>query len=128
MRTLLIASRPQWEVALGQLETWFVSNEIDASTQSKLLIAFDEIVSNIFNHNTQEIPIEIEVGCEKKPSLVSLSFTDNCELFNPLNSVKKNKTDAIGGWGLDIIKQLMDDIEYKVIDNKNCLIIKKEIL
>lgn len=127
MRTLHIASRSQWEVALGQLEAWFISKEIDAAIQSKLFIAFDEIVSNIFNHNSQEIPIEIEVTCEKKPTLISLSFTDNCKLFNPLNSVKK-EPDAIGGWGLDIVKQLMDDIEYKVVDNKNCLTVKKQIL
>lgn len=127
MRTLQIASRSQWEVALGQLEAWFISNEIDAAIQSKLFIAFDEIVSNIFNHNSQEIPIEIEVNCEKNPTLISLKFTDNCKLFNPLNSVKK-EPDAIGGWGLDIVKQLMDDIEYKVVDNKNCLIVKKQIL
>lgn len=127
MRTLHIASRSQWEVALGQLEAWFISKEIDAATQNKLFIAFDEIVSNIFNHNSQEIPIEIEVHCEKKPPLISLNFTDNCKLFNPLNSVKK-EPDAIGGWGLDIVKQLMDDIEYKVVDNKNCLIVKKQIL
>lgn len=127
MRTLHIASRSQWEVALNQLEAWFISNEIDAATQNKLFIAFDEIVSNIFNHNSQEIPIEIEVNCEKKPTLISLNFTDNCKLFNPLNSNKK-ESDAIGGWGLDIVKQLMDDIDYKVVDNKNCLIVKKQIL
>ena len=127
MRTLYIASRSQWEVALGQLEDWLISNEIDVPNQSKLLIVFDEIVSNIFNHNTQETPIEVEVNCKKHATSVSLSFTDNCNLFNPLKN-SENKPKAIGGWGLDIVKNLMDKIEYEVIDNKNCLTVKKNIL
>lgn len=125
MTTLHIASRSQWEIALNQLEDWLNSNEIDAATQQKVFITFDEVISNIFNHNNQENPIEIEVNLEKNPSTISLSFMDNCKLFNPLENIKK-ETGTIGGWGLDIIQKLMTTVEYKVQDEKNCLIVKKQ--
>lgn len=127
MRSLFIASRSQWENALNQLEDWLNSHEIDATTQNKVFITFDEVISNIFNHNKQDNPIEIEIKLNKSPSMVSLTFKDNCELFNPLNKVEK-KAEDFGGWGLDIIKQLMDDIEYQIVDNENCLTVEKSLL
>ena len=126
MRTLSIASRSQWEIALNQLEDWLESNKIDAALQQKIYITFDEVISNIFNHNEQENPIEIEVEINKNPSMISLAFRDNCKLFNPLNKLEKEEI-SFGGWGIDIVKKLMDAVEYDVVDGENCLTVKKHI-
>ena len=123
MRTLSIASRSQWEIALNQLEDWLESNKIDAALQQKIFITFDEVISNIFNHNEQENPIEIEVEINKNPSMISLAFTDNCKLFNPLNKEEKEEVN-FGGWGIDIVRKLMDKVEYDIVAGKNCLIVK----
>ena len=126
MRTLSISSRSQWEIALNQLEDWLESNKIDAASQQIIFITFDEVISNIFNHNEQEDPIKIEVEIYKNPIMISLAFKDNCKLFNPLNKQEKEEI-SFGGWGIDIVKKLMDAVEYYVVDGENCLTVKKHI-
>ena len=126
MRTFSIASRSQWEIALNQLEDWLESNKIDVALQQKIFITFDEVISNIFNHNEQENPIEIEVEINKNPSMLSLAFRDNCKLLNPLNKQEKEEI-SFGGWGIDIVEKLMDAVEYDVVDGENCLTVKKHI-
>lgn len=123
MRTLLIASRSQWQIALSQLDDWLESNKLDAALQQKILITFDEVISNIFNHNEQKNTIEIKVAIDKNHSVISLAFTDNCKLFNPLNKEEKEEVN-FGGWGIDIVRKLMDKVEYDIVAGKNCLIVK----
>lgn len=127
MRTLQISSRSQWENALHQLEMWLEEHEVSMSVQQNMMIAFDEIVSNIFHHNKQDFPVQIDIQVDIQTSSVTLVFKDNCKLFNPLESVK-NKESDIGGWGIDIILRLMDDTKYEIVNGMNCLTIQKHII
>lgn len=97
------------------------------SVQQNIMIAFDEIVSNIFHHNEQDFPVQIDIQVDIQISSVTLVFKDNCKLFNPLES-EKNKESDIGGWGIDIILKLMDDTKYEIANGMNCLTIQKHII
>ncbi len=127
MRTLTISSRSQWEKSLIHLENWLREDNVNTSIQQSIFISFDEIISNIFRHNPEKKSIEINIKLEINSSTISLNFIDNCKLFNPLN--KKDKEEiSFGGWGIDIIKKLMDEFKYEIINDKNCLTIKKYIV
>ena len=125
-RTLHISTRSQWEDALNLLEELFSEEDIDSAHQQSIFIAFDEIISNVFNNNKEKDLIEIEVEFCINSSFISLIFNDNCKLFNPLDKKEKQEI-SFGGWGIDIVRKLMDEMEYKIIDGRNCLTIKKQI-
>lgn len=127
MRTLHISSRSQWENALSRLETWLEEQEVSMSVQQNIFIAFDEIVSNIFHHNEQDFPVQIDIQVDIQSSSVTLAFKDNCKLFNPLEATNTKEND-IGGWGIDIVLKLMDVTKYEIVNGMNCLTIQKNIV
>ncbi|HUH75087.1 MAG TPA: ATP-binding protein [Chitinophagales bacterium] len=127
MRTLIISSRSQWENSLNQLENWLVEFHIHPTIQQHIYVSFDEIVSNIFRHNSTQKTIKINIKIDLETSFIALTFSDNCPLFNPLNKIDKVEI-SLGGWGIDIVKKLMDEIHYEIVNDKNCLSIKKYIV
>lgn len=63
---------------------------------------------------------------------VKISFEDNGIKFNPLekedpDTNSKIEDMQIGGLGIYIVKESMDNIEYKYENNKNILILSKNI-
>ncbi|MCL2187927.1 MAG: ATP-binding protein [Defluviitaleaceae bacterium] len=101
----------------------FISSELSSlgySEHWEFLVAAEEVFSNtVFYAN---IPIHNFINClisydaEKKQA--SLKFEDYGKPFNPLTrpvpelnlSIKERK---IGGLGIHIVKDLMDDVEYE---------------
>jgi sigma-B regulation protein RsbU (phosphoserine phosphatase) len=91
-------------------------------------IAVDEIFSNLVNYsNCSEIKVDIEISEE----LIKLVFKDNGKKFNPLEEVKEVNVNSsseereIGGLGVHIVKNIMDEVFYEYKSNMNQLTILK---
>lgn len=90
-------------------------------------IAIDEIMSNIiFYSGSKDIEIEYMVSEED----VVLSFKDNGICYNPLDTeqpdIEASATERkIGGLGIFMVKELMDEVAYQYEDGRNILRIKK---
>ena len=98
-------------------------------------ISIDEIYSNIVKFAYPEKPGAVTVQLLlNDPERISLKFVDSGVPYNPLETEDPDITLApeergIGGLGIFMVKQMMDEIEYKYEykDHKNMLTITKKI-
>lgn len=93
-------------------------------------VAIDEIFSNIVNYGyaneNNYITIKMYVDTNLKNKLIKITFIDSAEKFNPLDvSAPDTTLDAdkreIGGLGIFIVREMMDEVFYEYKDNCNQL-------
>ena len=96
-------------------------------------IAVDEFYSNIANYAYGQkkgfATISLEELVEPKHGVL-ITFTDEGKPYNPLKKEDPDTTlsaeeRGIGGLGIFMAKDLMDEIEYAYRDDKNILMVKK---
>ncbi len=119
--------------------TEFVNDFLSKVTNNKkaiyqINVAIDELFSNIvkFAYNPEVGKAIVRIELKEEPVSVSISFVDNGRPFNPLELENPDITlDAserqIGGLGIFIVKQSMDEISYEYKNNQNILTIKKNL-
>ena len=100
---------------------------------SQIDIAVDEICSNIFNYAYMDKKGQVLVEISYQDKMVAIRFVDTGVKFNPLEkedpdvnlSLQERK---IGGLGIYLVKQLMDDVKYEYsLKNENILTIIKKV-
>lgn len=103
-----------------------------AKTQMKIAIAVDEIFSNIayyaYGDNGGDVTVRIEE--QTQPGGIILTFIDSGIPYNPLEQEDPDlslslEERPIGGIGIFMMKQMMDDISYCYRDGQNILNIVK---
>ena len=99
----------------------------------QLDVAVDEVCSNIFNYAYKDKKGIVTVDISFKDKTLKISFIDNGVKFNPLNKEDPNvnlplEERPIGGLGIFLVKQLMDDVTYEYSPNgENILTIIKKV-
>ena len=101
--------------------------------QLQLDIAVEEIYINIasYAYDGKEGPSEIIFDTVDNDN-VSITFLDSGVPYNPLAKEDPDITLSaaereIGGLGIFMLKQSMDDMKYEYKDGKNCLTLIKNI-
>ena len=103
-------------------------------TMMKIAVAVEEIFANIANYayvpDRGTASIRVEVSHD--PDNVTITFTDRGMPFNPLANEDPDVSltadeRPIGGLGVFLVKQTMDDARYEYKDGKNILTIKKDL-
>ena len=101
--------------------------------QLQLDIAVEEIYINIasYAYDGNEGPSEIIFDTVDNDN-VSITFLDSGVPYNPLAKEDPDITLSaaerqIGGLGIFMVKQSMDDMKYEYKDGKNCLTLIKNI-
>ncbi len=119
--------------------TDFVDSELEErncpkTARCQIDIAIDEIFSNIANYayNPKQGDAIVRVEVTDDPLEVIITFTDKGKPYNPLlkedPDVSLSAEDReIGGLGVFIVKESMDEIDYHYEDGKNVLKIRKNI-
>ncbi|MBQ5681882.1 MAG: SpoIIE family protein phosphatase, partial [Peptococcaceae bacterium] len=97
--------------------------EVPAKLSAKLMVAVDEIYSNIVRYSGAS---EAQIRLVKEEELVQLIFTDDGEPYNPLNAKAPDVTAsaedrAIGGLGIFMVRKMMDNVEYEYTNDRNKL-------
>ncbi|MBQ2014301.1 MAG: SpoIIE family protein phosphatase [Peptococcaceae bacterium] len=97
--------------------------EVPAKLSAKLMVAVDEIYSNIVRYSGAS---EAQIRLVKEEKLVQLIFRDNGEPYNPLNEKAPDVTAsaedrAIGGLGIFMVRKMMDNVEYEYTNDRNKL-------
>lgn len=95
-------------------------------------IAIDELFSNIahYSYNPEIGQATVRVEVMENPLAVSITFIDNGVPFDPLSKEDPDLTLSaeerqIGGLGIYMVKESMDEITYEYKDGQNILSIKK---
>lgn len=124
------------ENEIGKL---FIDNKKVVEYFNKLEVCTEEIVVNIIDHAYNGIIIDdikkvyIELEIDMNINKISITYIDNGPEFNPINKdnpniLKSAKDREIGGLGIFITKQVVDDVEYEYVNNQNKLKLIKFIV
>ncbi|MCQ2271193.1 MAG: ATP-binding protein [Bacteroidales bacterium] len=104
----------------------------DESLQFKIRLSVEETVENVvcYAYNNGLGYIEVETSLEN--GVLSIMLKDSGKPFNPLNAPDPNVSLAledrpIGGLGIFLCKQMMDEVNYEYVDNCNILTMKINI-
>lgn len=118
----------------------FIESELEKFEFSfKIITQFNLVIEELFvnvasyaykDKNDGKCKITIDYNQDKQE--VKLSMEDNGIKFNPLEKEEPDITLSaedrpIGGLGILLVKKNMDNIEYKYEDNKNVLILSKNV-
>ena len=100
----------------------------------KIEVAIEEILTNVasYAYGGEEGNIEVKYQLLDSPRTIVITVIDEGVEFNPLESEDPDITlsieeRGIGGLGIFIVKNTMDEMEYKRDGNKNVLIMKKKV-
>ena len=89
-------------------------------------VAIDEILSNIVKYGHPEGAAEdsrVEISLRLEAESLEMVILDAAAPFNPLEAERPDTTLAaedreIGGLGIEIVRRLMDAIEYERVDDR----------
>ena len=112
--------------------TQFLQRRLDAAdcaekTKSAMMVAIDEIASNIVRYSgAPDFTVQVVV----EEASVSVVFSDAGKKFNPLAKEDPDVSlsadeRAIGGLGLFMVKRMMDEVTYDHVDGRNVLTLRK---
>nr|WP_320160317.1 ATP-binding protein [uncultured Methanoregula sp.] len=93
-------------------------------------LAVEEAITNVIVHGYEGREGEIVIACRATKGIVEIQIEDKAPPFDPLSLPEPDLTASvddrkIGGLGIFLIRQVMDDIVYRHEDNKNILILVK---
>jgi len=118
---------PEVSALLGvEMQTSGFGSEEILDTQ----LAVEEAVTNVISHGYKEPGNEVIVSCRISPERIEIQIIDTAPPFNPL-SVPEPELDStiedrhIGGLGVFLIRQVMDEISYRYENGKNILLLIK---
>ena len=109
------------------------SQHLPLNIINSLDLALDEILNNIITHGyIQHNESDITIQIMRSDSQIIIIIEDQGKKFNPLkikaaDTESKIENRPIGGLGIHLIKNFIDEIQYKYENNKNCLTLKKLI-
>ena len=95
----------------------------------KVNLVLDELSVNIVNYGGETS--EIEVCLDADADEVRVEITDDGRPFDPLNDAMEPDLDApledraIGGLGIHLVREMMDELHYSREDGKNRLAMVK---
>ena len=100
----------------------------------KIELALEEVLVNIASYAYDSEPGDIHIEYEllDSPRMIKIQIIDSGKEFNPLAHEDPDislpiEEREVGGLGLFIVKNTMDEVKYDRRDNKNILTIKKKI-
>jgi len=116
------------------IETIMASADIpqDPGLEFKIRLCVEEVVENIVRYAYKDGQGFVEIGTELQDGVLTISFRDAGVQFDPLAKDDPDITLSaderqIGGLGIFLCKQMMDDLRYEYRDGCNCLYMVKKI-
>ena len=106
---------------------------LDSETTMNLNIALEEVVINVILYAyPQKMGENIIIKASSDNNILVFTITDKGDEFDPTKVEDADITLAaedreIGGLGIFIVKNIMNEVTYQRLDGKNILTLKKNI-
>ena len=126
------------EAVIDNLEqvTAFVDSRLEAldcpvDTQFQIEVAMEELFTNIANYAYAPGTGSVTIRTEGEPRAIALTFIDSGVPYDPLAKEDPDLTLSleerpIGGLGVYMARQCMDEMTYRREDGKNVTTVRKE--
>ena len=103
---------------------------VDPKTQTNIDIAVEEIFVNISSYAYPDCDGKVSVCLFAESNSITIEFKDNGIPYNPLAKADPDvslpaEQREIGGLGIFMVKNLMDEMSYEYRNGQNILTIKK---
>ena len=118
----------QWPVMKGTIHSFGMCAGLGKKALKQFEVAAEEAIVNVL-HYSQASEVELKLMREK--SQIILLLTDDGIAFDPTAHVPNEKaTDErqVGGMGIHLIRQIMDEMHYERSEEKNILTLVKKII
>ena len=114
------------------LAEWIDSLQLPESMNMMVNLALEEAVSNVMLYAYPDTSGQVLVEAEKTDEQVTFTITDSGIPFDPTAQSEPDITLSaeereVGGLGIHLIRQVMDDIRYERRDGKNILTLVKRL-
>ena len=109
------------------LNDFFEQKQLDMSRLPQFDLALEEALANVIMYAYPEGEKgSVELSLETTENQIYTKISDSGVPFNPLQQPEANLSNAIeerpiGGLGIHLIKEIMDEVEYQYTDGKNVL-------
>ena len=109
----------------AHLETVGVENEVIHD----LRLVAEELLLNTVSYGYHDgVKDTLMVSVAREGSAMVLEFRDRANPFNPLQAEDRDPDDdRIGGWGIQLMKELTDSLDYSLESGENVLVLKKNL-
>jgi serine/threonine-protein kinase RsbW len=117
----------------ARVERFGAEQRLPPDVMNALNVALDEAVSNALNHGYDAgARGNIAVRLRRQPDSVLVEIEDDGRPFDPLQAPPPDLTSPlaerpIGGLGVHIIRNLMDEVTYARVDGRNILKLVKHL-
>ncbi len=124
----------QIQVLRDKWSKFAAGNNLPEEIIHDINLVLEELIGNIIIHGFDDDEIhEITVCAGIKEGKLSLEISDDAKFFNPLahpepDIDKPVEERDVGGLGVHIVRNIMDELEYRREDGKNMLIMKKKLV
>lgn len=106
---------------LGEQEEW------PPKLMFRVNLVLEELGLNVMTHGQRAGARELEVILTSEPDTVTMEIVDDGPPFDPLRDALPPDTDAplderpVGGLGVHLVREMMDEVRYRYEDGKNRL-------
>jgi serine/threonine-protein kinase RsbW len=93
-------------------------------------LAVEEVITNVIVHGYKKPGGDIDISFRITGSSTEIEVADNAPLFNPLSlpepDISGDISDRkVGGLGVFLVRQVMDDVRYRHENGRNILTLEK---
>ena len=121
--------------AMHDVRTW-VESSCDAALPAgdiapRIVLVLEELIPNLAKYSTKS-PLNVQLGLTLHDATVELVIEDDGEPFNPMAppGVGRSRSGSfpVGGYGLQLVRQLMDEVVYSRNGGRNRLAFRKALV
>jgi anti-sigma regulatory factor (Ser/Thr protein kinase) len=117
--------------AVEALQEFARTQQASEKIAFELALALEECGSNIVNHALQrDARQKFQVSFGRAGDEIFIELRDRGPEFDPMANAKQRSPDdedAIGGWGIQLVRKHMDEIQYKREADENVLRLVKRL-
>ncbi len=114
------------------LAEWIESLNIPVALNMTINLALEEAVTNVMLYAYPNENGKVLIEAEKSERMITFIISDNGIPFDPTQRPEADITltaeeRSIGGLGIHLVRQIMDEIHYERKDNRNILTLVKKL-
>jgi anti-sigma regulatory factor (Ser/Thr protein kinase) len=117
--------------AVEALQEFARAQQVPEKIAFELSLALEECGSNIVNHALQrDAQQKFQATFGRAGDEIFIELRDRGPEFDPMANIKERSPDdedAIGGWGISLVRKYMDEIRYKREAGENVLRLGKRL-